>query len=78
MENIEREDTFSDKIYKLSELILGKYTVLSYEPRKGKYGKNYILNCISGKNHFQIWANSYIANYIEEINPKKEIRYIYN
>jgi len=58
----------------ISELASGEYTVLSYEYKKTWYGKSYILECTCDDKTFTVWANAYVANYIEDSSPTKKFK----
>ena len=58
----------------IREMENGEYTILSYENKKSKFGKSYILSCTSGDKVFSIWSNIYLANYIYDVSPTKKFK----
>ena len=58
--------------YNMSDIPSDKYTILSYESKKTRYGKTYLLTCTpnDGETVLYLWANSYLTEYIEKSNPK--------
>ena len=59
-------------LLKVCEMTPGVYTVTSYESRKSKYGKTYIIHC----DDISFWATSYLANYIIDFKPMKKFNII--
>lgn len=66
------------KTYSISQMPPDKYTILSYESKKTRYGKTYLLTCTpdDGESVLHLWSNSYLTNYISEYTPKKKFKII--
>ena len=64
--------------YNMSDIPSDKYTILSYESKKTRYGKTYLLTCTpnDGETVLYLWANSYLTDYIEKYIPKKKFSII--
>jgi len=60
--------------YTMSDIPSDRYTILSYESKKTKYGETYLLTCTpdDGESVLHLWSNGYLTNYINKYTPKKK------
>lgn len=63
-------------VNKLSEIVPGNYTVLTYESKKTLFGKTYILSASpdNGGSVLWFWSNSYLNSYIDDACPKRKFK----